>query len=122
MTLSDIASGLSGGADGRVVIGVTAEPVSIIAVARRVGAAWTNRAILSPAPVELAVLAVRIVFIAFIIFRIDLLNSNCLNSSLGDNILQNYCILHLLKEGIDLSVGATLGGASKRCDQAQGKN
>ena len=87
MTLSDIASGLSGGADGRVVIGVTAEPISIIAVARRVGAAWTNRAILSRAPVEFAVSAVHI---AFIIFRIVLDgHGSYLSSSLGDNPLQS---------------------------------
>ena len=36
--------------------------------------------------------------------------------------LQSYCPLHPLEEGIDLAVAATLGGASKHCDQAQGEN
>ena len=36
--------------------------------------------------------------------------------------IDDTLLLHHLKEGIHLAVAATLGSASKRCDQAQGEN
>ena len=107
MTLSGIASGRIGGADDGVVAGVTADPVSVVAVARGVSAARPTAA--ARAPVEDAVSAVHVAVIRTL-------------PSLGDILVQSYGLLHPLEEGIDLAVAATLGGARKCSDQAQGEN